>query len=335
MSGYTVRVRLCDAPVAAATKALQNLAICAKRSALLVREMAAHLARRGNRRPGQRGERARMRRYKRKLKASERRARSKRWRAEQKRRAGTGRASHESGAAMKIQTNEGEVELTAEMVCKGMVFRDRKGETLTVGARVTENIWADVHDARSHGVLLRWPEFLGCDPAIASRADCERYGVHGDAAAHGFARLRGGGTVDMRRVALPTGAVYESQESGDRIMVSGVYCAPMRVGESFVGIDLNHASPEDVERLCCGDHQTEEILPPIQHRWSATSRVAPSPISTKRSRSSTRSADPPQPCLKAPPLCPRSSTRSRSGSSLNGSPDMHLPLAIAALGSPP
>jgi hypothetical protein len=96
-------------------------------------------------------------------------------------------------------------------------------------------------------------EFLGCDPTVAgradSRADCERYGVHGDAAAHGFARLRDGGAVDLQR-EMPVGSVI------DRFGARLVCKPPWRLvppNERFIGLDTRHASPEDVRRLCCGE----------------------------------------------------------------------------------
>lgn len=123
---------------------------------------------------------------------------------------------------MKIKTNAGEVDLTHEMVMKGMVF---ESSWAVPGGRpigqftVTENCGDGTIWFLSKGgttSLVGWrgfcdreqPTFLGCDPEIASRADCERFGVYGDAAAHGFAPPRDGGATDLRKarmVIMPPG----------------------------------------------------------------------------------------------------------------------------------
>jgi hypothetical protein len=123
---------------------------------------------------------------------------------------------------MKIKTNAGEVDLTHEVVTKGMVLESTwaaPGEPPTGRFTIVRRgncgtVWffRDVGTTS----LVEWrgfcdreqPTFLGCDPEIASRADCERFGVYGDAAAHGFAPLRDGGATDLRKarmVIMPPG----------------------------------------------------------------------------------------------------------------------------------
>ena len=192
---------------------------------------------------------------------------------------------------MKVQTNAGEVELTAEMVRPGMVLRTRLGRVLTLAApervamdgvwRATDNLVVEVPLAVAHGSLT----FLGCDPAIAAREDVERYGVAPgiDAGAHG-------GAVDLEdpeslcrgMVFEIVGAVYGSRRGlrfvlVDRNMGDGnggaswecwgdgggswkMWKAVRAKEVRFVGLDTRHARHEDVERLCCGEHQTEQIL---------------------------------------------------------------------------
>lgn len=116
---------------------------------------------------------------------------------------------------MRVSTSAGVVELTGEMVCRGMVFAPKNprdyalGETcvFVAGRRDDANdVWRDARDDSLGTNPLGADRLLGCDPAFASRADCELYGVYGDAAAHGFAPLRDGGAVDLRKpktVAMP------------------------------------------------------------------------------------------------------------------------------------
>lgn len=143
---------------------------------------------------------------------------------------------------MKIKTNAGEVELTAEMARRGMVL-----ETSWWSAVVTVGVdgWTENHIAEDPAACL-----LGCDPAIAAREDCERYGIAPgiDAGAHGFARLRDGGAVDLRRDVVP-GMCLHVLGVG-RVMYSRA--ANLLPTDRFVGLDARHARPEDVERLCCG-----------------------------------------------------------------------------------
>lgn len=152
---------------------------------------------------------------------------------------------------MKIQTNEGEGELTAAMVTRGMVFSaDDRANAMTIGD--------GSHDEEGQRrAVAGCDAFLGCDPTIASRADCERFGVHGDAAAHGFARLRDGGAVDLRRGDIP-GLCLSVRGVGRRTYRSG---ASTVEGDVFIGLDARHASPEDVRRLCCGEkwHETQGV----------------------------------------------------------------------------
>ena len=144
---------------------------------------------------------------------------------------------------MKLRTNTGEVELTAEMVCLGMVF-----ETSWWSAVVTVGVdgWTAEEIAKDPAAL-----FLGCDPTIASRADCERFGVYGDAAAHGFARLRDGGAVDLRRADIPW-IWLRSREGNEGTYRDGAYLVD---GDVFIGLDARYARPGDVDRLCCGAHR--------------------------------------------------------------------------------
>lgn len=162
---------------------------------------------------------------------------------------------------MKIQTNQGDVELTAEMVCRGMVFTAADyhlgGGLFVVGRRDdANNVWRDAGDDGLGTNLLGARRFLGCDPTVASRADCERFGVHGDAAAHGFARLRDGGAVDLYRVPL-AGLVTEDGVGQRRAFEDPATCF---ADEHFLGLDSRHASPEDVRRLCCGAEEAETIV---------------------------------------------------------------------------
>jgi hypothetical protein len=169
---------------------------------------------------------------------------------------------------MKIQTNQGEVELTAEMVCRGMVFAPKdprdyalgEGRVFVVGSRdeAYDVFWRDARNGSLGTNALNADRLLGCDPTIASRADCERFGVHGDAAAHGFARLRDGGALDLRR-HLPGGWVIQN--------ASGTYNAGIQPwqlpeGARFVGLAARLASQDDVRRLCCGAEPAYEDLAP-------------------------------------------------------------------------
>ena len=68
---------------------------------------------------------------------------------------------------MKIKTNAGEVELTAEMVCRGMVFTAADyhlgGGLFVVGRRDdANNVWRDAGDDGLGTNLLGAQRFLGC-----------------------------------------------------------------------------------------------------------------------------------------------------------------------------
>ena len=154
---------------------------------------------------------------------------------------------------MKVQTNQGECELTAEMVCRGMVFQDPKiGPYALVGYDHYAQAWiTETKGTRTEAEVAIAHVFLGCDPAIASRADCERFGVYGDAGAHGFARLRGGGAVDLRREAPPAGSVVVLS-NGQRVTLRYKTEACFGGGQRFIGLRADVARPKDVERLCCG-----------------------------------------------------------------------------------
>jgi hypothetical protein len=190
---------------------------------------------------------------------------------------------------MKIQTNAGEVELTAEMVRKGMVFQadnwihvDARDGVLTIVERdpgseawsTTVESWCFPQHAQ---------RFLGCDPTIATRADCEVYGIVPgiDAGTHGFARLRAGGAVDLRRERLPVGSIV-LDVLGARTPTATRSSPPLVDSERFIGLDMRHARAEDVEQLCCstrdergylcalaiGDHDQHEDLA-TGVRWAA------------------------------------------------------------------
>ena len=157
---------------------------------------------------------------------------------------------------MKIQTNAGEVELTAEMVTRGMVLQSPAWRippapdgVLTMKDPRGDGDWYTTDQVYCNPIVAE-AVLLGCDPAIASRADCERFGVHDDAAAHGFARLRDGGAVDFRREELPNGSAVGFIGGTGRCYS---VLRSLTAEERFIGLDARHASPEDVRRLCCLD----------------------------------------------------------------------------------
>jgi hypothetical protein len=109
---------------------------------------------------------------------------------------------------MKIQTRDGEVELIPEMVRPGMVFRI-DGKPWTAMRRDDYiNSWMGADKTWTVAAYLSECRLLGCDPTIAAREDCERFGIVPDidAEEHGFARLRGGGAVDLQKTVV-NGAV--------------------------------------------------------------------------------------------------------------------------------
>lgn len=112
--------------------------------------------------------------------------------------------------------------------------------------------------------VRRGLELVGCDPSVADRADCERFGLAPgvDAGYFGFARTRDGFAVDLRRVGLPVGSiVLRASETERRVVMSE---APPKLWhlEAFIGLDSRHARPEDVERLCCGERETADRWDP-------------------------------------------------------------------------
>lgn len=118
---------------------------------------------------------------------------------------------------MKIPTNAGEIELTAKMLRPGMVFSLDDEPWCAVSFDDYIECWqsADKTWASAMG-LVEFP-FLGCDPSIATRDLCERFGIAPgiDAGAHGFARLRGGGAVDLQRPEnLVPGMRFRSLDDG-------------------------------------------------------------------------------------------------------------------------
>ena len=138
--------------------------------------------------------------------------------------------------------------ITAEQVKRGMVFGRDGRAPLTAATRLNSEMWGTVGGGtfKPH----RW-DLLGCDPALAARSDCELFGIAEgfDAAAHGFARTREGGAVDLQR-SVPVGAVI-GRGKHRRTRVSGN--EPLDDGDHLVGFDADRASPEDVRRLCCGE----------------------------------------------------------------------------------
>ncbi len=213
---------------------------------------------------------------------------------------------------MRIRTNTGIVELTAEMVTKGMVLQGPVFRH-TIARKIVPSR-PDLIDTEGRAVMaFEVPSmaFLGCDPTIATRADCERYGVHGDAAAHGFAKLRDGGAVDLAELNHVPGMVFDSSERmGGRCVIIRdfgdgnwtstrgtswhLWKAVRAKQVRFIGLAAGYASPDDVDRLCCGarreavtksvrasarctlaigDHNMHEDLS-IGVRWNAAMRIS-------------------------------------------------------------
>ena len=163
---------------------------------------------------------------------------------------------------MKIKTNAGEVELTAEMVCRGMVLQSPAWRippapdgVLTMKDPRGGGDWYTTDQVYCNPIVTE-AVLLGCDPTIATRAACERFGVHGDAGAHGFARLRDGGAVDFRREELPNGSAVGFIGGTGRCYS---VLRSLTAEERFIGLDARHASPEDVRRLCCGAEETTTV----------------------------------------------------------------------------
>lgn len=86
---------------------------------------------------------------------------------------------------MRVQTSAGEVELTAEMVRRGMVFK-HSGGVHVAGSALAGEWWLNMNGVAF--VPLDDYPLLGCDPLLAARKDVERYGVAPgiEAGAHGF-----------------------------------------------------------------------------------------------------------------------------------------------------
>ena len=126
---------------------------------------------------------------------------------------------------MQIPTNTGPITLAPSDIENGMVFRDPTDNDANTfradPALYTDGIagMQEVAEALAADVAAGKVHFLGCDPRLTSRAGCERFGVSStvDAAAHGFARLRDGGAVDLRvRGNVPKGTII-SHEYGSRV----------------------------------------------------------------------------------------------------------------------
>ena len=164
---------------------------------------------------------------------------------------------------MQIPTNTGPITLAPSDIENGMVFRDPTDNDANTfradPALYTDGIagMQEVAEALAADVAAGKVYFLGCDPRLTSRAGCERFGVSStvDAAAHGFARLRDGGAVDLRvRGNVPKGTII-SHEYGSRVdfdELLGAKGAAHGANARFVGLNEDHARPEDVRRMCCG-----------------------------------------------------------------------------------
>lgn len=175
---------------------------------------------------------------------------------------------------MRVKTNRGEVELTAADVRPGMVFRhEPRGRDIIVvrpylaASKTWECNPGGVLFVADRGIDDTW-SLLGCDPAVAARHNCEVYGIAPgiDAGAHGFARLRDGGAVDLRNVAgLVPGMVFRHLATGVTLETCAEYLSNARWRQMweefaetwhFIGLSADLARPEDVERLCCGERRT-------------------------------------------------------------------------------
>ena len=161
------------------------------------------------------------------------------------------------------------MKITAEQVRRGMVFEwVGGGERLVCtvdGAERFDDItrgpsWPCAirdrgrGDVCMSGIKSGSMRFLGCDPALAARTDCEQYGIAPgfDAAAHGFARTREGKAHDLRR-SLPVGSIYTYDDEPvkeRRIVRTGPAFLPS--GCTFVGLRADVADWRDGAYLCCG-----------------------------------------------------------------------------------
>lgn len=195
---------------------------------------------------------------------------------------------------MIVKSAAGPVDLSKpENVRRGMVFH---GDTrdITAGKEVGPDFWES-----TDGVLFhpsRGWSLIGCDPAVATRADCERFGIAPlppgvTATAHGFARTRDGFAVDLTDPdRLCAGMVFEvkaalyGESVGKRFVLVGRIMEDGNGGESwvchgdaggdwrvwkavrkgevrFIGLDARHARAEDVERMCCGAEDPSNFVP--------------------------------------------------------------------------
>jgi hypothetical protein len=157
------------------------------------------------------------------------------------------------------------MKITAKQTRAGMVF-GTGSKRLTATKRIGVVLWDS-----TEGTLFApdtW-DLLGCDPAIAARSDCEQFSIAPgcDAATHGFARLRDGGAVDLRKAAnLRTGMVFRDFRSGAVLFVNGENLASAKwapVWEEnaphwrFLGLSTStHSGRELRRRLCCDDHNS-------------------------------------------------------------------------------
>jgi len=118
---------------------------------------------------------------------------------------------------MKVKANTGEMVDFGqpENVRRGMVFASGSDEQYIAGRMVRDRAWAraDTNGDCDRADLTLW-KLLGCDPAHAARADCERFGIAPgiDAAAHGFARTWDGFAVDLRRHATVGIGEHDTRE---------------------------------------------------------------------------------------------------------------------------
>ena len=168
---------------------------------------------------------------------------------------------------MKVQTANGPIELTAEMVHPGMVFETREGTRYHI-AKLEQYGRVQTGD----GLSVQWapyaeqwkPRFLGCDPTIATREDCALYGIAPDidAGKHGFARLRHGGAVDLKAHGrCPRGAVVDSKIVTSAPRYTFVADGTLGASGRLIGLDARYARPEDVRRLCCGaEHPGDAVV---------------------------------------------------------------------------
>lgn len=155
---------------------------------------------------------------------------------------------------MKVRTAKGEVDLSIpENIRKGMAFSAPQwfGSVHVCETPEGDGVWRDPRGYVTD-VCAGAERFLGCLPSLASRADCELFGIVGDALAHGFAKLRDGSAVDFRRVAMPPGAIVLGSQ-GQRSRATRQLTGPLVEGAGrFLGLHTLYANSSDVAALCCG-----------------------------------------------------------------------------------